>query len=360
MLAGALFVVCEAEITTAGGRDARSLGAIAAAATLTVPLVWRRRAPLAATCCVMAAVVALAAAAPGFNSLSSPLFVLFIPPYSVAAHEGRRRSLAGLAVCLAGAGMVNLLHPEGLTSVVFSSSMVGASWAVGRALRSRRRLAGELRVTAKRLVAEEDVRERLAVADERTRITRELNAVVARSISQMVVQSDAARQLLHVDRDRADAAMAALEDAGRDTLAEMRRILGVLRRMDDTPVLVPQPGVGQIPELIEHACEGGRRVTLRVQGDPGPLPASVDISIYRILDDALATETGGSIEIVLTFGEDNIALGVEADGAAGLWPTPAMRERAGLCDGTLDVRPGPGARAQLRVWMPRLFDGALA
>jgi hypothetical protein len=101
-------------------------------------------------------------------------------------------------------------------------------------------------------------------------------------------------------------------------------------------------------------------VTLRVQGDPGPLPASVDISIYRILDDALATETGGAIEIVLTFGEDDIALGVEADGAAGLWPTPAMRERAGLCDGTLDVRPGPGARAQLRVWMPRLFDGALA
>jgi len=159
LLAGALFVVCEAEITTAGGRDARSLGAIAATATLTVPLVWRRRAPLAATCCVMAAVVALAAAAPGFNSLSSPLFVLFIPPYSVAAHEGRRRSLAGLAVCLAGAGMVNLLHPEGLTSVVFSCGMVGASWAVGRALRSRRRLAGELRVTAKRLVAEEDVRE---------------------------------------------------------------------------------------------------------------------------------------------------------------------------------------------------------
>lgn len=360
MLAGTLFVVCEAEITAAGASEARSLGVVAAAAALTVPLAWRRRAPLAATCCVMAAVVALAAAAPGFNSLSSPLFVLFIPPYSVAAHEGRRRSLAGLSVCLISAAMVNLLHPEGLTSVVFSSSMVGASWAVGRALRSRRHLAGELHRTAQRLVAEADVRERLAVADERTRITRELNAVVARSISQMVVQSDAAKQLLHVDRERADAAMAGLEDAGRDALAEMRRILGVLRRMDDTPALVPQPGVGQIPELIEHVCEGGRRVTLRVEGDPGPLPASVDISIYRILDDALATETGGAIEIVLTFGDDDIALGVEADGAAGVWPTPAMQERAELCDGTVEVCPGPGERAQLRVWMPRAFDGALA
>ena len=241
----------------------------------------------------MAAVVALAALLPGFNSLGSPMFVLFIPPYSVAAHERRRRALAGLVVCLAGAVVVNLLRPDGLTSVVFSTGMVGASWAVGRALRSRRRLAGELHLTAQRLAAEEDGRERLAVADERTRIARELNAAVARSISQMVVQSDAARRLLEIDRARADAAMAALEDAGRETLAEMRRILGVLRRIDDAHVLAPAARASaRFRRWSSTPVTGAAVVALRVEGDPGPLPASVDISMYRILHDALAIADG--------------------------------------------------------------------
>ena len=146
------------------------------------------------------------------------------------------------------------------------------------------------------------------MADERTRIARELNAVVARSISQMVVQSDAARRLLVIDRARADAAMEGLEEAGRDTLVEMRRILGVLRRIDDAHALAPQPGLGQIPGLIEHACETGRLVALRVEGEPGPLPASVDISMYRIVHEALATAADGAVEIVLRFGEDDLAL----------------------------------------------------
>lgn len=360
LLAAALFVICEAEVIAAVGSGARSLAAVAVTTALTVPIAWRRRAPLAVACCVMAAVVSLAAVLPGFNTLTSPMFVLFIPPYSVAAHEPRRRALAGLVICLAGAIVVNLLHPDGLSSVVFSTGMVGASWAVGRALRSRRRLASELHVTARRLAAEEDGRERLAVADERTRIARELNAVVARSISQMVVQSDAARRLLEIDRARADVAMAGLEDAGRDTLVEMRRILGVLRRIDDPGALTPQPGLGQIPGLIEHACEEGRVVALRVEGEPGPLPASVDISMYRIIHEALAAAADGALEVVLRFGDDDLALEVVADRAVAAWPTPAMCERAALCDGTLDVRPGPGVGTQMLVRIPRAFDAVLA
>jgi signal transduction histidine kinase len=361
LLAAALLLVCETEVVAAAaGGDARSLASVAATAAFTVPVAWRRRAPLAVACCVMAAVVSLAAVLPWFNSLTAPMFVLFIPPYSVAAHERRRRALAGLVICLAGAIVVNLLHPDGLSSVIFSTAIVGASWAVGRALRSRRRLAGELHSTARRLAAEEDGRKRLAVADERTRIALELNAVVARSISQMVVQSDAAKRLLEVDRGQADAAMAGLEDAARDTLAEMRRILGVLRRIDDAHVLSPQPGLGQISELIEHASEDGRVVVLRVEGEPGPLPASVDISLYRIIHEALAIAADGAVEIVLRFGEDDLALDVAADRAMAAWPTPAMCERTALCDGTLDVRSGPGAQTRMQVRLPRAFDGVLA
>ena len=247
-----------------------------------------------------------------------------------------------------------------MTSVVFSTAMVGASWAIGRALRSRRQLAGELRLTAERIASEEDGRERLAVADERTRIARELNTVVALSISQMVVQSEAARRLLEIDRARADSAMAALEDAGREALTEMRRILGVLRRIDDSAILVPQPGVGQIAALVESACECGRQVALRVDGDPRPLPASVDISAYRIVHEALAIASLGPVEIALRFGDDDLVLDVVADApTAAQWPTPGMWERAALCDATLDVT-SLSARTQMHVRMPRTFDGALA
>jgi signal transduction histidine kinase len=361
LLAAVLLVICEVEVVAAAdGRDARSLAAFVAAAALTVPLVWRRRAPLAVACMVMAAVVSLAAALPGFNTLTTPMFVLFIPPYSVAAHERRRPALAGLGICLAGAIVVNVLHPEGLSSVVFSTGTVGASWAVGRALRSRRRLVHELRSTVLRLAAEEADRERLAVADERTRIARELNAAVARTISQMVVESEAARRLLEVDRVRADAAMAGLEDAGRDTLVEMRRILGVLRRIDDAHALAPQPGLGQIRALIEQACADGRGVALRVEGEPCPLPASIDISMYRIIHEALATAADGAVEIVLRFDEEHLALCVVADRAPAAWPTPSMSERAAVCDGTLEVRRGPGGQTRMQVRMPRVFDEVLA
>lgn len=361
LLAATLLVICEADVVGATKtRDARSFVAIAIVVALTVPIAWRRRAPLAVACLVMTAAVALAAMLPEFNSLASPMFVLVVPPYSVAANEGRQRALAGLGVCLAGALCVNAVRPDGVASVVFSTAMVGASWAIGRALRSRRQLAGELHLTAERIAAEEDGRERLAVADERTRIARELNTAVALNISQMVVQSDAARRLLSIDRVRADTAMAALEDSGREALTEMRRILGVLRRIDDSAVLAPQPGVGQIPALVESACEGGRQVALRVDGDPGPVPASVDISAYRILHDALTIANLGPVEIALRFGDDDLVLEVVADGpTAAQWPTPAMWERAALCDATLDVTTSPTARTRLHVRMPRTFDGAL-
>jgi signal transduction histidine kinase len=361
LLAAALLVVCEADVISSVDRwDGRSLVAVTAVVALALPIAWRRRTPLLAASCAFAAVAVLAAALPDFDSLGSPMFALVVPPYSVAAHAHRRSAVTGLVVCLVGAVAVNLLRPGGAASLLFSTGVVGASWAVGRALRARRELARELRLAAGRLAVEEDGRERLAVADERTRIARELNAAVARSISQMVVQSDAARRLLEIDRARAEVAMAVVEDAGRETLAEMRRILGVLRRIDDAHVLVPQPGVGQIPALVEQAREDGRRVALRVEGDPGPLPASVDISAYRIVHDALTAAAEGAMEIVLRFDEQELVLDVATEGVAAAWPTPAICERAALCDATLDVRPCPGGSTRMQVRMPLVLHGALA
>ena len=148
----------------------------------------------------------------------------------------------------------------------------------------------ELEQTTSLLAAERSDRAQLAVAGERSRIARDLHAVVARSVAAMVVQAEAARGLLDRDPATADAALEAVEDVGRQALSEMRRILGVLRHRDQAgDLLEPQPGVDQIYRLIERAREHGQHVELTIEGQPGPLPAGVDLGIYRILEDALAS-----------------------------------------------------------------------
>jgi signal transduction histidine kinase len=170
------------------------------------------------------------------------------------------------------------------------------------------------------------------------------------------VQTEAAQQLLLEDLDRADAAMAAVEEAGRETLSEMRRILGVLRRAGEAAELAPQPGVGQIHRLVERAREQHRQVELEVDGDPGPLPASIDLGVYRILEEALTSTGDGPVEVRLTFAERDLELDVSAHGAPAVsWPTLAMRERVALCVGELEADEG-----RLRVRLPRAFEGVLA
>jgi glucose-6-phosphate-specific signal transduction histidine kinase len=207
-----------------------------------------------------------------------------------------------------------------------------------------------------RLVAERESRELLAVADERTRIARELHAMVAGRITAMVVQTGAAQRLLRDDLDRADEAMAAVEAAGRQTLAEMRRILGVLRHPDQAAELAPQPGVGQIHRLLEQARADHRNVEFEVDGEPGPLAASADLGLYRILEEALATAGPGDIKVRLGFAQQDVDLQVLADGAVDqAWPTLGMRERVAFCGGELEAGEG-----RLRVRLPRGFEEAAA
>jgi signal transduction histidine kinase len=122
----------------------------------------------------------------------------------------------------------------------------------------------------------------------------------------MVIQAEAARSRLDRDPLRADAAMGAIEDTGRQTLAEMRRILGVLRHTEHVGEREPQPGVAQIYTLIQRARERGQPVELSVDGEPGTLPAGVDLGIYRILEDALNSvrqQSGSTVGVALRFGE---------------------------------------------------------
>ena len=355
-LAAVALVAFEIEIVTVRHRSGPLVLDVLAAAAITVPLVWRRRAPLAYACLTMGVAVLMTATLTDITALVVPGYLLIIPAYTVAAHEPQTRALIGLAVCLVAPWA--LLAITGHTNVSDYASTTGLSalsWALGRAVRARRLLNKELERKAERIAAERESREVLAVADERTRIARELHAVVAGSVSAMVVQTEAAQQLLLEDLDRADAAMAAVEDAGRETLSEMRRILGVLGRVDEAAELAPQPGVGQIHALVERAREQ-RQVELEVDGDPGPLPASIDLGVYRILEEALASTGAGPVEVRLTFAQRDVELAVASHGApAASWPTLAMRERVALCDGELEA-----AEGRLRVRLPRAFEEVLA
>ena len=360
-LAAALLTAAEVELL-GRAHTGPLLVEVVVVAGLTVPVASRRRAPLGVACAVMTLLIVLKAIDSDFRHLTVPLFAVFIPPFAVAAYESRGRALLGLAVCVAGAGILNAMG-SGSGSLAFAIGVPSALWATGRVLRARRQQGVALRIKAKRITAEREDRERLAVADERSRIARELHAVVATTVSTMVVQTDAARRLLDVDPARADDAMASIEEAGRKTLAEMRRVLTVLRDEHEPAELSPQPGVGQIHGLIE-ATRGRLPVELHLEGEPGSLPASVNLGLYRILEDALTIAGEDSTQptdVTLRFRDHDVELTVTSAGVVSLgWPTPAMRERVALCEGEIDVDVTPGAGERLLVRLPRSFAGALA
>jgi signal transduction histidine kinase len=164
----------------------------------------------------------------------------------------------------------------------------------------------------------------------------------------MVVQAEAARSQLRQDPAGADRAMEAVELTGRAALADMRRILGALRHGEATPQLQPLPDIDQVYALIQEAREAGRPVELRVEGEPGDIPATVELGIYRVLEEALRdTRPGGAggITAWLLFHDDDLELRLTAQrGGPNRWPTGTMRERIAVCGGEIAAA-GPGERA---------------
>ncbi len=340
--AGVVFVVLEIEVLTSG-RLQGSLGLnMLAVAAIALAAIWRRRSRVG----FLLAVGALAA---GMNAYLTPLddspllaaYFLLVPAYTVAAWGARREAALGLAFLLASAAISELIaQHQPVGNLVGAGFTIGAAWAAGRAIRARRSLAAQLQTTAAQLAAEHEDRAQLAVAGERSRIASELHALVAHRVAAMVVQAEGARSILVHDPARADAAMGAIEDTGRRTLADMRRILGVLRHNGDRGELEPQPGVAQVYALIQRARERGQAVVLSVDGEPGTLPAGVDLGVYRILEDALETarrQPEPTVGVALRFRAEDLELRVTAScEGPNAWPTNAMRERIALCDGALD------------------------
>jgi len=360
LLAAGALAACEAEVLLrlhpVQRQDAFLLGLLVAA--VTVPLALRRRWPLAVACVTTSAGVALLAVT-SFGNILSPTPVLLIPLYSVAAYERLGRAIAGIGAFALVVTSGVLGADGGAGSLLFGLTAGGASWLAGRAMRARRRLVAELRRTSRLIAAERSGREALAVLAERNRITRELQVLVAETISSMVIYGDTALLQLRRDDPRAGQTMGCIEELGRRAMQQMRSMVEILRGNDDNPALAPPPGIGQVYELIDLLRDQGCAVELRIEGEPAPLPALVDACGYRILADLLPLPGASQLpqcatSVVLRFTAADLELLVTTDGPQpGATVLAMIGERIRACNGRLGTADtGTGGR-QLAVTLPR-------
>jgi signal transduction histidine kinase len=366
VLAGMLLVMLVVAVLTASDRRGPLAVNMVVAAAMALAAVQRRRWPVLFVAASWVFLAVMNHVLTPMNNQALPKSYFFvIPTYTLGAWTNRRTAFIGIAL-LFGVSLLGELTSQSSSVAEWAGVMFafGAGWAAGRAIRAIRMLSAELQRTSERLELEREDRARLAVAGERSRIARELHAVVANSVATMVVQTEASLALLDRDPVRAAGAMSAIEDTGRQSLAEMRRILGVLRHGNDPSELAPQPGVDQIYALIQRARERGQPIELTVEGDPGTLAAGVDLGIYRIVEEALQAvrQTPASpIGVSLRFGEQDLELHLTARcDKPSSWPTDAMRERVALCGGQLQADPRDGGGWQFATRMPRGLQGAFA
>jgi signal transduction histidine kinase len=247
LLVGCWLVVLESEALTSNHRHGPLALNAAVVAAMALAGLWRRRSPLVflAVTGLLAISLSQGLTSRDYGTLVGVYSVL-APTYAVGAWERTRPAVAGIMIWAAAAALAGgLIERASLGGLVGPLLAAGAAWSAGMAVRAQRELAARLRDTTTRLAAERGERARLAVADERARIARDLHMLVARSVAAMVVKAEVARELLDVRPADALAPMTAIEEAGREALAEMRRILGVLRRPDEVGDWRLQAGLGK-------------------------------------------------------------------------------------------------------------------
>jgi signal transduction histidine kinase len=292
-----------------------------------------------------------------------PLLVGIAANVLFAMLPERRKALAGYALTLGAAAIVDRNDPEGsIGSWVWVAIVFTIGWIVGWAFGGQSRQTEEARERARRAEREREERARLAVTEERARIARELHDVVGHSVSVMTVQASAVRRLLKPEQEREREALLIVEQTGREAMAEMRRMVGVLRRPEEAPALAPQPSLEHLGKLVEHARESGLPVTLKVEGEAVKLPAGVDLTAYRLvqegLTNALKHARAQNAEVLVRYEDGNVELTVSDDGSGGGGGDSGghglvgMRERISVYGGELEAGPRPEGGFRLRARLP--------
>jgi signal transduction histidine kinase len=367
------------EYVQAGDRSYRAPDAAGVAvglAAMVVPLAVRRRFPLSA---LLACIAGFLLSRNALGSVESTMttIVLSFAVYSAAAHGRARWRNWVCAVCLVAVmaelwlevnddyfapDVPNLLLLQVLVLLV-SFALLCAMWALGAALGSGRRRARELLERTVELEREREENARRAVFDERVRIARELHDVVAHHVSTMGVQAGAARVVIRRDPAKARQALTSIETSSRQAVLELHRLLGFLRQEDDPDDLAPQPGLGQLPRLAATMSDSELTVEVRIEGEPRPLAATVDVSAYRIVQEALTNtlkHAGASrADVHLRYRPDELEVEVIDDGRGNHGPSSpgglgliGMRERAALHGGHLTAGPAAGGGFAVRVTLP--------
>ncbi|WP_433042637.1 sensor histidine kinase [Dactylosporangium sp. CS-033363] len=239
--------------------------------------------------------------------------------------------------------------------------LLAATWAVADSARTRRAHLATLQARADDLEREQQQRTALAVAAERGRITRELHDVVAHGLSVMVVQAQGAKAMLTRRPERTDAALGNIVTTGRASLAEMRRLLGLVRT-EPHPELAPQPGLATLPGLVDRVRDSGTPVDFRVTGEPPTLPAVVELATYRIVQEALTNALkhatpGARCTVGLAFDAAGVTVRVADDGEPVPEPVPGnglrgLTERVRALGGDLRAGPADGGGFEVRARLP--------
>ncbi|MEU7564434.1 sensor histidine kinase [Streptomyces fradiae] len=307
-------------------------------------------------------------------------FAMLVIIYTVAAHDGPRWASRLALVGGACAATISQLRwpleavstPGQVFFTVVMSVPFVLAWVLGDSMRTRRAYLAQLEERTDRLEREREAQAKVAVAAERARIARELHDVVAHNVSVMVVQADGAAYVLDSSPEQARQALETISSTGRQALAEMRRLLGILRtgEPEEAGEYVPQPDVQQIEDLVEQVRTAGLPVQFTVEGTPRPLPSGVELTAYRIVQEALTNtrKHGGpdaGAKVRLTYFDDGLGLLVEDDGRGAAQEMYVdggadgrghgligMRERVGMVGGTLDAGPRPGGGFRISALLP--------
>ncbi|MDT0269544.1 sensor histidine kinase [Streptomyces sp. DSM 44915] len=358
--------------------DSPEVPAVIATLAMGVVVLLRRRWP--AEMLLLAIVTGLFQLATDVTPLPAN-FALLMIGFTVAVGSERWPSRLGLLMCVAAPVLSVLRWPQAeaeslvnrVISSIFLTGVFCLAWVLGDSLRTRRAYYAELEERAARLELERETQARMAVAAERARIARELHDVVAHNVSVMVVQADGAAYVLDSAPDQARNALRTISGTGRQALTEMRRLLGVLRTEDSAVSAqdyVPQPGVEQLTELVDQVRDTGLPVDFRVSGTPRPLPSGVELTAYRIVQEALTNtrKHGGpdaGATVTLEYGGDALTVLAEDDGRGAQQELYegggadgqghgliGMRERVGMVNGLLVAGPRPGGGFRISATLP--------
>jgi signal transduction histidine kinase len=336
---------------------------------IVLPLAWRRHRP--GLVLVASGTALLAADAAGYH-LELAWLAPILAVYSLACYRQRRIQLWPLVIWVAEVLAHYPLAGKGNTALGLAAALAATLvvWVRGDSIRSRRLENQALAERAERAEAGREASAARAVAEERSRMARELHDVVAHALGVMVMQAGGAGMVPRLEEAKAKAVLSAIEQTGRQALTEMRRLVGILRDGEEGEALAPQPGLEEIPALVDRLAGAGLDVRLDVEGDPRSLPPGAELSAYRIVQEALTNTLKhagpATARVRLSWCPASLDIEVTDDGRGNRpGPGPAtaandhyghglagMRERVALFGGDLEAGPSPGRGYRVAARLP--------